>query len=155
MRDDLAIAVHLRLVLVIHPVKAPVEIVLILPPRHAGHHVHAIPLRLPLGNALANVRPDAIAHGHIRAKLELRVPMCVRLEARPLFALAWVGGTRCRCRLVGGMKCRGGTEEKAREKMFHRKGRHPRVRKEEEGRKKKEKKRRLVSRMSLLTYFVG
>jgi ferredoxin-like protein FixX len=42
------------------------------------------------------------------------------------------------------MKCRCGTKENAREKMFHRKGRHPRMQKEEEKRKKKEKKRQLV-----------
>ena len=84
MPDHVAVAIRLRLVYVVHAVEAPVQIVLILSPRHAGHYLGDIALRLPLRHAVADTGIYAIAHRHVGADLNGRVPFRAGLKTGSL-----------------------------------------------------------------------
>ena len=67
---DLAtVAIHLRLVLVIDAVEATIDIILILSPSHARHHMDAIAVVAPCRDACRQIRINAINDGDIRTQV--------------------------------------------------------------------------------------
>ena len=82
--DLLAVAVGLRVVHVVRPVEPAVEIVLIMPPRDAGHQVHAVAAVPPALHAVRQRAVDAVHHGHVGPEVAQRAPGLRRLEAGAL-----------------------------------------------------------------------
>src|ERR1017187_677752 len=84
MLHQLAIAVLLRLVPVVLSVETAVEIILVLSPRHSGHHLDPVPTRTPAREVRRQPWIDAIGHYNIPVQVGTRRPRSMRLEAQSL-----------------------------------------------------------------------
>lgn len=78
--DLSALSVGLGLVLVVDAVEAPVQIVLVVAPRHAGHDVNPVAAIPPRPDAPAEGRIDAVHNRHVRSQIAVRAPALTGLE---------------------------------------------------------------------------
>ena len=92
VRDSVAVLLRLRFVHMVDAIEPAIQVVLVLPPRNAGHHMHPVPLRLPRRDSRPDVGADPIAHRDIRAELNPRIPGSAGLKTRSfqgLFRISW------------------------------------------------------------------
>ena len=104
VRDLLAVALRLRLVLMVRPVEPTIEIILVLAPRDAGHQVRDIPLRFPARDPVGEAGVDPVADRHVGPELQVGSPLRMGLKRGALAVLVrirplqnrFVGSTRGR-----------------------------------------------------------
>ncbi len=94
--DLLAVAFGLGLILVVHPVEAAIEVILILSPRHARHHVNAIAVVPPRGNPRRQIGVNTINNRHVGTQICPRTPRLARLKTSALQCRPGVRRTRPR-----------------------------------------------------------
>src|ERR1019366_6471044 len=74
----------LCLVPVVLSIETAVEIILVLSPRHSGHHLDPVPTRTPAREVRRQPWIDAIGHYNIPVQVGTRRPRSMRLEAQSL-----------------------------------------------------------------------
>ena len=92
MQDRFAIGLHLGLIPVVLTVELAVEIVLILTPGYARHHVDGVSVLPPGFDVAGHARPYAVHHGHIRIEVGAWGPRSAGLKTQALFSCALDGG---------------------------------------------------------------
>ena len=86
MQNPFTLAVGLRFIPVPRSVELAVEVVLILSPRDAGHHMDGVAVIAPTGDIGRHFRTDPVHHGDIAIDIHARLPGASSLKTQPFVA---------------------------------------------------------------------